>query len=214
MIRSFTHLCGDKLAALDGDIGQVKSVYFDLPGWVARYLVAETGGWLASRQVLIPTHAIRGVRRIDNVVTVNLTRKQIEDSPSLEWHKPVSRKYEEEYHQYYRWPGYWENDSLRRGIGLHTNQSTTDADLRSTRAVKGYEVQTGSEIIGQVCDFLIDDESWNIPQLVMNPARHPAGKKRIQIPTNSVSRISYLDSTVFLNLAREAVEASPALDLA
>jgi hypothetical protein len=43
---------------------------------------------------------------------VNLTRKQIEDSPAIETHKPVSRQYEEEYHRYYGWPYYWQGDGL------------------------------------------------------------------------------------------------------
>ncbi|HXI69059.1 MAG TPA: nucleotide exchange factor GrpE [Verrucomicrobiae bacterium] len=36
----------------------------------------------------------------------------IEDSPSIEWHKPVSRQYEEAYHRYYGWPFYWLGDGL------------------------------------------------------------------------------------------------------
>jgi hypothetical protein len=43
---------------------------------------------------------------------VNLTRKQIEDSPAIESHKPVSRQYEEEYYRYYGWPAYWQGDGL------------------------------------------------------------------------------------------------------
>ena len=43
---------------------------------------------------------------------MNLTRKQIEDSPSIESHKPVSRQYEEEYYRYYGWPYYWQGSGL------------------------------------------------------------------------------------------------------
>ena len=43
---------------------------------------------------------------------MNLTRKQIEDSPSIDSHKPVSRQYEEEYYRYYGWPYYWQGDGL------------------------------------------------------------------------------------------------------
>jgi hypothetical protein len=38
---------------------------------------------------------------------VKLTKKQIESSPALASHKPVSRQYEEEYYRYYGWPTYW-----------------------------------------------------------------------------------------------------------
>ena len=46
--------------------------------------------------------------RPEKLLLVNLTRKQIEDSPPIESHKPVSRQYEEDYYRYYGWPYYWE----------------------------------------------------------------------------------------------------------
>jgi hypothetical protein len=52
-----------------------------------------------------------------------------------------------------------------------------------------------------------------IGQLVVKSDRQWTDSE-FQIPTNSVNRISYLDSTVFVNLAKEAVEQSPALHLA
>jgi len=39
-------------------------------------------------------------------------RKQIEDSPAIESHKPLSRQYEEEYHRYYGWPYYWQGGEM------------------------------------------------------------------------------------------------------
>jgi hypothetical protein len=49
MLQSIQQLHGDKLGASDGEIGRVKDVYFDDRHWVARYLVADTGSWLAER---------------------------------------------------------------------------------------------------------------------------------------------------------------------
>ena len=57
MLQSIKHLYGDKLGASDGEIGHVKDFYFDDQNWAVRYLVAETGSWLAGRQVLISPHA-------------------------------------------------------------------------------------------------------------------------------------------------------------
>ena len=82
MLRSIKQFLGDKLGASDGEIGQVKDFYFDDQNWAVRYLVADTGSWLAGRQVLISPHAFpEGFR--GKVLRVNLTRKQIEDSPSI-----------------------------------------------------------------------------------------------------------------------------------
>ena len=63
-------------------------------------------------KVLISPHAFGSLHQAGKLLLVNLTRKQIEDSPSIESHKPVSRQYEEEYYRYYGWPYYWQGDGL------------------------------------------------------------------------------------------------------
>jgi hypothetical protein len=40
-------------------------------------------------------------------IAINLTKKQIENSPSLNSDKPVSRQFEIDYNGYYGWPTYW-----------------------------------------------------------------------------------------------------------
>src|ERR1039457_4829088 len=116
MLRSIKQLCGNKLAASDGEIGHVKDFYFDDQNWVVRYLVVDTGSWLSGRKVLISPHAFGNLDQAGESLLVNLTRKQIEDSPSIESHKPVSRQYEEDYYRYYGWPYYWEGAGLWGGM--------------------------------------------------------------------------------------------------
>jgi hypothetical protein len=100
-------LKGYKLHSLDGEIGRVKEFYFDDRHWTIRYLVADTGNWLAGRQVLISPYALGAVSSEEQHVVVDLTKKQIEDSPSLNSDKPVSRQFEEAYYGHYGWPMYW-----------------------------------------------------------------------------------------------------------
>jgi len=226
MLRSIKQLFGTKLGASDGEIGHVKDFYFDDQNWAVRYLVVETGSWLTSRKVLISPYALGDADMAGNVLPVNLTRKQIEDSPSLEWHKPVSRQYEEEYYRHYGWPSYWQGDALW-GMGgfpileappipLPSEAATeigprpepTDAHLRSTQAVTGYHIRASDGIIGHVCDFMMDDKTWAIHQFVVKTGHRFSGKE-VLIPTSKVDRISYEESTVFVNLTSEAVEHSP-----
>ena len=103
MLRSINQLYGSKLRASDGEIGHVSDLYFDDQQWTVRYLVADTGSWIPGRLVLIPPQVvgIGSLRQEGNRLPVNLTRKQIEDSPPIESHKPVSLQYEEEYYRYY-----------------------------------------------------------------------------------------------------------------
>ncbi|MEO7101148.1 MAG: PRC-barrel domain-containing protein, partial [Luteolibacter sp.] len=112
MQQNLKHLYGHKLAASDGDIGQVHDFYFDDKTWMVRYLVADTGSWLSGRQVLLSPHAFGHWDRTGKFLAINLTRKQIENSPSIELHKPVSRQYEIDYYQYYGWPVYWDGGGM------------------------------------------------------------------------------------------------------
>jgi uncharacterized protein YrrD len=52
MLKNIKDLYGNKLAATDGDIGQVKDFYFDDKTWVIRFVVVNTGSWLTGRHVL------------------------------------------------------------------------------------------------------------------------------------------------------------------
>ena len=101
MLHSIQERYGEKLRASDGEIGHVRDFYFDDKNWTVRYLVADTGHWLTGRLVLISPHAFGHLHPEGKVLLVNLTRKQIEDSPSIDEHKPVSRQHEEEYHRHY-----------------------------------------------------------------------------------------------------------------
>ena len=227
VLQSIKELYGNKLGASDGNIGQVKDCYFDDQNWAVRYLVADTGTWLPGRQVLISPHAFGSLHLDGKVLLVNLTRKQIEDSPAIESHKPVSRQYEEEYHRYYGWPFYWLGDGLWGMSGfpilelpaksLPNGHATAngsqpgrpDAHLRSAQAMNGYHLQASDGIVGHVCDFMMDDKSWAISQLVIKIGHRFAGKE-VRIPMSQVGRISYDESTVFVNLTQEAVGWSPA----
>src|SRR5471032_2208548 len=108
MLHSIQQRYGEKLRASDGEIGHVKDFYFDDKNWAVRYLVADTGSWLTGRQVLLSPHAVTGLYQPGKLLLLKYTKKQIEDSPSIESHKPVSRQYEADYYQYYGWPNYWQ----------------------------------------------------------------------------------------------------------
>lgn len=227
MLRSIQKLYGSKLGASDGDIGHVKDFYFNDHSWAIRYVVANTGNWLPGRQVLISPHALGRIYPAGKTMLAKLTRKQIEDSPAIDTHKPVSRQYEEDYHRHYGWPYYWEGDGLWGGMrnfpilelppkfaSLETPAATgpkkerADAHLRSTHGVNGYSLQAVDGFAGHVCDFMVDDKSWAIQQLVVKVGHRFTGKD-VQIPMSQIDRISYNDSTVFVKLTKEAVEKSP-----
>jgi len=219
MLQNIKELYGNKLAASDGDIGHVKDFYFDDKTWAVRYLVANTGTWLSERQVLLSPHAFGRWDRDEKSLLVNLTRKQIENSPSIESHRPVSRQYEEEYYSYYGWPAYWDGGGMwgigeypvvlppptKQEIVAHQHHHRDDKHLRSTHAITGYDIQATDGAIGHVRSFMVDDKSWVIRELVVEAGHWYSGKE-ILISPSKIERIGYDESKVFVNLTKGDIQ--------
>jgi hypothetical protein len=219
MLDKAKTLSGYKLDSLDGEIGRVKEFYFDDKHWAIRYLVVDTGNWLTGRQVLISPHALAAVNKEERNISINLTKKQIEDSPPLSSDKPVSKQYEESYYGYYGYPAYWvgpymwgsypyiERD-LTKSREFAKNKKAWNPHLRSTQHVSGYYIHAEDGEIGHADDFIIDDELWAIRYLVIDTRNWWPGKKVLISPL-WIERISWDESKVFVNLSCEAVKQSP-----
>jgi len=212
-------LNGYKLNSRDGEIGKVKEFYFDDRYWTVRYLIADTGSWLTGRQVLISPYALGDVIQEEETIAVNLTKKQIEGSPSPDSDKPVSRQYETEYYGYYGLPMYWgglyrwgsypyvEHDHKRWGKAAKIEKAW-DSHLRSTQEVSGYNIHAADGMIGHVVDFIVDDESWAIRYLVINTHNWWPGKKLLISP-QWIDLVSWSEKKVFTKLSRESIKQAP-----
>jgi len=226
MLRNVTQLYGHKLGALDGDIGHIKDFYFDDQTWVIRYLVVNTGSWLSGREVLLSPHALGKWDDTRKTLSVNLKKKQIENSPAPEAHRPVSRQYEIEFYRYYGWPAYWEGTDVW-GLGgfpvplpppmiepqVELPRHRGDQHLRSTHAIAGYSIQAKDDAIGRVTGFYFDDRQWTVHDLAVETGHWFAGKE-IRISRKKVERISYEQSKVFVSLTRSDIEQTGEHELA
>jgi sporulation protein YlmC with PRC-barrel domain len=219
MLRKTKELKNYKLDALDGEIGKVKEFYFDDRHWTIRYLVAGTGNWLTGRQVLISPYALAAVNREEQNIVVDLTKKQIEDSPSLNTDKPVSHQFEQAYYGYYGWPSYWGGPNAwgpsqylvrDREQWKASTQGVKgwDPHLRSTYGVSGHHIQTLDGEVGHVEDFIIDDETWAIRYLIVGTHNWWPGKMVLVSP-QWIERVSWGERKVFVNLDRETIKQSP-----
>jgi hypothetical protein len=208
-----------KLHSRDGEIGKVKEFFFDDLYWTIRYLVADTGNWIPDRQVLISPYALGLLNKEEKYIAVDLTKKQIEDSPSLNTDEPVSRQFEEIYRGYYAWPAYWGGSQMwgeypyiershDKTDKTNVGGKAWDAHLRSTHDVDGHHIQAADGEIGHVEDFIVDDETWTIRYLIVDTKNLRPGKKVLLSP-KWIERISWHDSKVFVNLNREAIKESP-----
>lgn len=220
MLKKIRTLKGYKLNGLDGEIGSIRDFYFDDHFWAIRYLVANTGNWLNGRYVLISPYALFvATTKEAQLINIDLTRKQIKDSPSLETDKPVSQQFEQEYYDYYGWPAYSSGSYMwgdyphimrdqKRWKEATLSEKQWDPNLRSMNAVKGYYIKAEDGDIGHIVDFVIDDETWAIRYLVIDTSNWWRGKKVLVSPY-WIERVSWDESQIFVNLSREAIRQSP-----
>ena len=220
MIIKAKTIQGYKLKGIDGEVGKVKEFFFDDTYWTIRYLVADTGRWLSTRKVLISPYFLQKIDYVSELVNVDLTKSQIENSPPLENDKPVSRQYEESYYEYYESPVYWrgsnmwgsssfiERDREKWESDIVMDENTWETSLRSTMDVSGYNIQASDDEIGHVDDFFIDDETWAIRYLIIDTKRWLPGKK-VLISPQWIDKISWMESKVFVNMLRDTIKNAP-----
>ena len=233
MLNSISRIKGLALAASDGAIGHVKEAFFDDQSWTIRYLVVDTGGWLSGRNVLVSPYSVRQPLRPGQPIDVALSRQQVQDSPDIDTHQPVSRRAERQYNSYYAYPEYWVGDGLwpmgplpvlppplpgdagtpaEAAARAADDVPAEDVHLRSSAAVAGYAIQASDDTIGHVDDFLFDDASWAIRYLVVDTRNWWPGGKKVLIGTHWIERIEWTEKTVHVRLTRQQVKDGPAYD--
>jgi len=219
MLIKAKDLKGYKLNSLTGDIGSVKEFYFDDKHWTIRYLIADSGNWLTGRLVLISPYALLHIRKDSEEISINLSKKQIEQSPDLETDKPVSKQFEESYYGYYEWPVYWVGPYIwgsNRSPAKtdESSQASTepseswDPHLRSTDEVRSYHIQAPDGEVGHIEDFIIDDETWTIRYLIINTHNWWPGESLLISPI-WIDRVSWVDQKVYINIPKETIKESP-----
>ena len=227
MLHIIGDLRGYTINATDGEIGKVEDFYFDDQHWAVRYLIVDTGGWLLGRKVLISPTSIGRATRDRQSLAVSLSKKQVEDSPSIDTDKPVSRQYETSFYEYYHYPRYWGGPYLWGPTALPgeimapppsdielaavaTRQWTESSDphLRSAQEVTGYYIEATDGEIGHVEDFLVDDESWAIRYMLIDTKNWWPGKKVVVSP-DWIERVSWPESRVYVNKSRDNIQHAP-----
>lgn len=220
-LRSFKDLEGYRILATNGDIGKVCDFFFDDEFWALRYLVVDTGRWLPSRKVLLLPSVLEKPNRSERRFAVVLTREQVKNSPGVDTDKPVSRQHEIELHVYYGWPFYWTASGTWPAPMMpvplvepppHETGEAGNPHLRSVREIIGYGVEARDSQVGQVEDFIADDETWTIRYLVVDTRDWLGGRKVLVSPEWITGPIRWADRTVKLIMTGENIKNSPEFD--
>jgi|SoiMethySBSTD1v2_1073268.scaffolds.fasta_scaffold1371715_2 hypothetical protein len=222
MLRSMNQLFGYALEARDGRIGKVDDFYFDDYVWRVRYLVATTGGWLNRKEVLISPAAVDSPHPEDKIIPVKLTKDQVRDSPDVDTDKPVSRQMEESMSVYYGWPSYWSMEPFAMAAAPEMASSVPveavgmpggDPHLRSVRDSAGYQVVASDreEGLGEVTDFIIDDNDWTLRYVVVKLTAE-GGIREVVLNPWWNREIDWARHTMYFDLPAAQILASPEFD--
>lgn len=216
--------------ATDGTIGTITDCLFDDRTMGVRWFVVDTGTFLPGRKVLLPPNATtpdEGRRTL----RVDMTRAEIEDSPSLDADAPVSQQHEARLHDY-GWSPYWATASYapvaagmaapaiapvapppnpRTTESLEREHDRGDPHLRSAKEVTGYYIVAKDGEIGHVEDFLLDPETWVLRYLEVDTRNWWPGRKTLVSP-HAIKGIDYVEEVVHLDLTRDEIRNAPEYD--
>lgn len=225
-IRGIASITGFSILAKDGEIGRVSDLYFDNQQWVARYLIIDTGEWLAGRQLLLPPMAIQSIDWDNKSIFLNLSKDQIEASPAIAFGEQITQQWERDLFANLGWSGYWNGDKLwgkndvpdasfRPSVEI-AGQDTPIEQPSShlTRAVEviGYRVQGLDDGLGNISDLLVDDHSWEIRWMMVDTRPWWFGGN-VLVNIKAIDRMATDTKSIHVNLTKEEVRDCPELQI-
>lgn len=217
-LRKLSDLTGYRFQAKDDELGRLKQVYFDDQLWQVRYLVVQAGSWLLGREALLVPAAIIGIDDENKAIQVDLTRKQIENSPPVDKKLPVSEHYQLQYYRYYNWEPYWINEPLFLSTPAvpslmqpEKSEEPRNPHLRISDEVSGYRIATADGLLGHVEGFILDDKKWAVRYLEIDTRNWLPGRHVLVAPT-WVQQVDWAQQQVRIELSRELVKSAPEYD--
>jgi hypothetical protein len=80
------------------------------------------------------------------------------------------------------------------------------------KEVMGYNIQAPDGKIGQMDQFIIDDKDWFIRYMVVDIRTRLIFWKRVLVSQDWIERVSWANSTVYVDLPKELIKNSPEYD--
>ena len=224
MLRSMKDLEGFTIGATNGEIGTVKECYFDDVNYAVRYVVVETGGWLAERKVPSRRSHSRGWTGSTGASRQRSHRPRWEDGHRYTQTGLSSAR--DRVHGYHDSRRYWEGSYLwgptpypyvgagpvlsaadleREREWTREAKSRDNPHLRSSAAVTGHHIQATDGDVGHVEDFLVDDQSWAIRYMIVDTSNWWAGAKVLVAP-EWIGQVDWDESKVHVTVTRAQIK--------
>lgn len=175
-------LRGRRLMAADGLVGTLEDLYFDR-AWIVRYLVVHAEHRFLGQRILISPGSMSGAGYTAQGISVASTASEMRDAMTAAVSLPVQPDVAEE-------------------------RPILESALRSVRELAGYSVAARDGFIGHVRDFVIDDGSWYVIEMIADTRSWLPGDSALISP-DAVDCIRWRDRAIRIRLTREEVERSP-----
>jgi hypothetical protein len=115
-LRSGNDIMRYYVHASDGDIGHVGGLIVDEKSWAIRYLIVNTSNWWLGHEVLIAPEWIDEINWPESLLSVDLTRHAVQNSPAYDPKAPLERDQEAVIHAHYSRTGYWPREATHSGV--------------------------------------------------------------------------------------------------
>lgn len=228
MLKDITDVTNYTAVAEDGEVGRLEDILFDDGSFSIRYIVVHTGDWLTGRKILVPPNELGRPDWSRGQFPISLTRKQIEEGPTLDTDEPVSRQHEEQLQSHFGWQASWTgeaasdylSDEIPPGdeqTGDRQDQSVPhditpgDPDLRSFRETLDYRVEATDGNAGHVEGFIIDDEDWMVRYLIVR-SQDLEPERRLLLSVEWIDKVLWDESTFFVDMDASTIRKSPTYD--
>ena len=216
MFQSATSLINYRVRALNDTIGSVSGFLFDDTSWVIRYVIVdiplnENGG---VRNALIAPFSFGILNPQTRELPLIEEKQKVENSPFIDLKMPFSRKLQIELYKYYKWPPFDLDDvfhDMQSSVTtkyLNWEESIARSHLINTGETIGYYIEAADGEIGQVHDFIIDEECWIIRYISVNIGKNIPEKKVLIFPRD-IKAVNLVEAKVYINIVQDTVMNSP-----
>jgi len=172
----------------DGQERPIADFLLDGQGWRVRYAVIDTGGWLHNRQILISPSAFGTPDPMGRVIPLNATIAQMELSPPLEAHLPVTLAHERALEEHYEWPS-----------------REAEGNVLSAGAIKHMKAVTREGEWASIDDIVFRDNPWQIEAWMVD-ARPWMPGGQVTLNPGAVASVNVNDGVANLTLERTELE--------
>ncbi|MEJ2545772.1 MAG: PRC-barrel domain-containing protein [Calditrichaceae bacterium] len=203
--------------------GTILDMYFDDLFWNIQYIVAETGGFLPEKVIIISHYLLGKPEFNSKTLPLNTSFDTKSDGNNTQFLRPVSENKIINASKILEWPlnqtnlkalNSSEMKNLVTNMGNDEDKITpkTNPHLRSWNEVLGYNIQAKNGEIGHVDDFIVETDNWKIRYMIIDTHNWLPGSKDVLISPAWIEKIKWNNNLVYVDLNKEAIKNSPDYD--